>query len=74
MFHDSAAALAKDGHMIASVEQERLDRIKHSNAFPPLSVRCCLDKAAIRLSDLDHVDIYFSEDFVDMLVGTYIST
>jgi carbamoyltransferase len=74
MFHDSAAALVKDGDVIAAVEEERLNRVKHSNSFPSLSARFCLEKGGIRLSDLDYVAIYFREDFIDTWLGrTYLN-
>jgi carbamoyltransferase len=74
MFHDSAAALVKDGHVIAAIEQERLDRVKHSNSFPSMSARFCLKRGGIQLSDLDYVAIYFREDFIDTWLGrTYLN-
>jgi len=57
-FHDSAAAIIKDGKLIASVEEERLNRIKHSNDFPEKSISYCLEKANLSPSDIDHVAYY----------------
>ena len=51
--HDSAACLIIDGQIIASVEEERLDRIKHTNVFPVRSIDFVLKQAEIRLSDVD---------------------
>ena len=33
-YHDSAAALLKDGHVIAAVEEERFSRKKFDDDFP----------------------------------------
>lgn len=51
--HDSAAVLVKDGEVLAAIEEERLNRIKHSNCFPALSIRHCLDRYSLTLNDLD---------------------
>jgi carbamoyltransferase len=42
--HDSAAALVRDGEILVAIEEERLNRIKHSNYFPSLSIQYCLDR------------------------------
>jgi len=54
---DAAAAIIKDGRLIAAVEEERFNRLKHSAGFPARAIRYCLDTAGIRLEDLDHVGI-----------------
>ena len=54
---DAAAAIIKDGHLLAAVEEERFNRCKHSAGFPAKAIRYCLDAAGIRLEDLDHVGI-----------------
>lgn len=54
---DAAAALIKDGHFIAAVEEERFNRCKHSAGFPEQAIRYCLKEAAIGIEDLDHVGI-----------------
>src|SRR5215204_3425022 len=54
---DAAAAIIKDGHLIAAVEEERFNRFKHSAGFPAQSIRYCLDAVGITLADLDHVGI-----------------
>ena len=43
--HDASAVLLKDGCVVAGVAQERLDRVKLSNAFPIEAVRFCLKEA-----------------------------
>jgi len=54
---DAAAALVHDGKLIAAVEEERFNRVKHCAGFPEQSIRYCLDTAGISLEDLDHIGI-----------------
>lgn len=55
-FHpDASAALLKDGNLIVAVEEERLNRVKHSAGFPKQAVRYCLDKAGLTLDKIDHI-------------------
>jgi carbamoyltransferase len=54
---DAAAVLLKDGKIVAAVEEERFNRIKHSAGFPALAVRHCLEQAGIRITDVAHIGI-----------------
>jgi carbamoyltransferase len=54
---DAAAALIKDGSLIAAVEEERFNRIKHCAGFPKESIRYCLEAAGITIEDVEHVGI-----------------
>ena len=54
---DAAAAIIKDGRLIAAVEEERFNRCKHSAGFPDHAIRYCLEAAGIGVEDLDHVGI-----------------
>src|SRR5678815_980174 len=54
---DAAAAIIKDGRLIAAVEEERFNRIKHCAGFPEQSIRYCLDAAGVRLEDVDHIGV-----------------
>src|SRR4051812_16368042 len=57
-FHgDASAALVRDGRLVSAVEEERLNRRKHSAGFPSLSVRAVLDSAGVAPGDIDHVAI-----------------
>jgi len=56
---DATAALVIDGHLVAAVEEERFNRIKHWAGFPEESIRWCLDFAGLKASNLDHVAISF---------------
>ena len=57
-FHDSAAALVVDGVPVASVQQERLSRIKNDPGFPLEAIEWCLDQASLQPEDLDAVVFY----------------
>ena len=50
--HDSAAALIVDGEIVACVAEERLNRKKHSGAFPIGAIRYCLEEAGLSLDDV----------------------
>jgi carbamoyltransferase len=63
--HDAAAVLLDDGRVVAGIEQERIDRIKHSNKNCLQSVRACLACHSVGLDDVDHIAIYVSEAFFD---------
>ncbi len=56
---DASAALVVDGKLVAAVEEERFNRIKHWAGFPSQSIRYCLDVAGITPRDLDHIGISF---------------
>ena len=53
--HDSAACIARDGHILFAVAEERISRLKHDARFPSLSIEACLAAAGIRADQLDFV-------------------
>lgn len=57
-YHDSAAALVRDGRIIAAAQEERFSRKKHDERFPFHAVRYCLHEAGIGPEDLDAVAFY----------------
>ncbi|OAI57210.1 carbamoyltransferase [Planctomyces sp. SCGC AG-212-M04] len=57
---DASAALVVDGQLVAAVEEERFNRIKHWAGFPAQSIRYCLDSAGVRPEEVDHVAISFA--------------
>jgi carbamoyltransferase len=57
-FHDSAAALVADGHLIAAAHEERFSRIRHDPAFPAQAATWCLQQAGIDQSQLDFIVWY----------------
>jgi carbamoyltransferase len=57
-FHaDSAAALLKDGKLVAAVEEERFRRLKHWAGFPSEAVAYCLREGGVTLSDVQQVAV-----------------
>jgi carbamoyltransferase len=57
-YHDAAAALLKDGVLVAAAEEERFSRKKHDSGFPERAVRFCLEQAGIGPAELDYVVFY----------------
>jgi carbamoyltransferase len=57
---DASAALVIDGRLIAAVEEERFNRVKHWAGFPAESIRTCLATAGLDARVLDHVAISFN--------------
>ena len=57
-YHDSAAALLKDGHVIAAVEEERFSRKKFDDSFPKMAIEWCLKEAKITPSEIHSVAFY----------------
>ncbi|HLE21963.1 MAG TPA: carbamoyltransferase N-terminal domain-containing protein, partial [Vicinamibacteria bacterium] len=62
-FHDAAAALVKDGLLVAAAEEERFTRKKHDYSFPENAIRFVLDSEGIRGQDLDYV-AFFEKPFL----------
>jgi carbamoyltransferase len=54
---DAAAALIKDGRIVAAVEEERFNRVKHCAGFPAQSIQYCLRAAGIGIEQVEHVGI-----------------
>lgn len=54
---DAAACVVIDGRLVAAIEEERFERIKHWTGFPAQAIRWCLEAAGLRSSDLDHVAV-----------------
>jgi carbamoyltransferase len=67
VFHDSAAAIYKDGQLLAAAEEERFTHIKHGKRPIPFStyelpfhaIDYCLSVAGIHLKDVDHIAYSF---------------
>jgi carbamoyltransferase len=57
-YHDSAACLVVDGHIVAAAQEERFTRRKHDAAFPANAVAYCLREAGISAQAIDLVGFY----------------
>lgn len=70
VYHDSAVALIKDGILVAAVEEERFNRIKHakksridnSDEVPFASMDYCLKQAGISMEDIDYIGFSFKPE------------
>ena len=73
-YHDSAAALLKDGEIVAAAQEERFTRKKHDPAFPGNAIEYCLGEAGIGWQDVAHVAFY-DKPFLkfERLLETYVS-
>lgn len=57
-YHDSAAAIVRDGRIIAAAQEERFSRKKHDPRFPRKAINYCLSEAFIEADDIDAVVFY----------------
>ena len=74
-YHDSAAALIEDGHVIAAAQEERFTRRKHDASFPKNAVGYCLSERQVQISSLDAV-VFYEMPFLKFkrLLETYMAT
>ncbi len=73
-YHDSAAALIVDGHIVAAAQEERFTRKKHDSAYPSSAMAYCLGEAGVSLDDVSHV-VFYEKPFVkfERLLETYLT-
>ena len=73
-YHDSAAALVRDGEIVAAAQEERFTRKKHDSRFPSNAVEYCLSQEGVGLSDVDFVAFY-DKPFLkfERLLETYVA-
>ena len=73
-YHDSAAVLLRDGHIVGAAQEERFTRKKHDPSFPRNAIRYCLQAGGIRLDDVDYVAFY-DKPFLkfERLLETYLA-
>lgn len=57
-YHDSAAALIRDGDIIAAAQEERFSRKKHDQDFPQNAINYCLNAAGVTVKQIDFVAFY----------------
>ncbi|MDC3315295.1 carbamoyltransferase [Candidatus Thioglobus sp.] len=74
LYHDSAAALLKNGEIIAAAQEERFTRKKHDAGFPHHAIQYCLKEAGISASEIDNV-VFYEKPFVkfERLLETYLA-
>jgi len=74
-YHDAAAALLRDGQLVAAAEEERFTRVKHDFSYPQTAIQFCLESAGLQGSDLDYV-AFFEKPFrkFDRILMTTLQT
>lgn len=74
-YHDSAAALIKNGILVAAIQEERLNRIKHCADFPELAINSCLKIGKLEKKDLDFV-VFYEKPIVkfDRILTSHLAT
>jgi len=74
-YHDSAAALIKDGEIIAAAQEERFTRKKHDSSFPNHAIAYCLGAAGITAHELAYVTFYDKPLLkFERILETYLAT
>ncbi len=74
-YHDAAAALLRDGQLVAAAEEERFSRIKHDFDFPANAIRFCLERGKVDARELDYV-VFFEKPFrkLDRILASVLQT
>ena len=74
-YHDSAAVLLKDGHLVSAAEEERFSRIKHDYSFPSNAINFCLEHENITAENLDFV-VFHEKPFLKLerIIKTILAT
>lgn len=54
-YHDSSAAIVRDGIPLFAIAEERLSKVKHDAAFPTLAIKACLDHVGITITEIDQI-------------------
>ena len=73
-YHDSAAALLRDGEIVAAAQEERFTRRKHEAAFPARAVDFCLRRAGVTLDAVDCI-VFYDKPFLkfERLLESYVA-
>jgi carbamoyltransferase len=73
-YHDSAAALIRDGKVIAAAQEERFSRRRHDARFPAHAIQYCLAEDGIGIADVDHI-VFYDKPFLkfERLLQTYVA-
>lgn len=73
-YHDSAAAILRDGEILAAAQQERFSRRKHDASFPAQAIEYCLTEAQTDLATVENV-VFYDKPLIkfERLLETYLS-
>jgi carbamoyltransferase len=74
-YHDAAAALLRDGDLVAGAHEERFTRKRHDPDFPERAIQYCLSEAGLKVHDLDYV-VFYDKPLVkfERILATYLAT
>ncbi|WP_413391268.1 carbamoyltransferase [Prochlorococcus marinus] len=72
-YHDSAAALIRDGEIVVAVQEERFTRKKHDAGFPLNAVKYCINSQNIDLGEIEFI-VYYEKPLLtfERLLETYL--
>lgn len=75
LYHDSAAALVVDGHIVAAAQEERFSRRKHDPRWPELAIDAVLAQGGLGFDAVDRV-VFYDKPFLkfERLLESYIAT
>ena len=73
-YHDSAAALIRDGEIVAAAQEERFTRKKHDASFPAEAISYCLADAGTTIPQLDYI-VFYDKPLLkfERLLETYLA-
>ena len=73
-YHDSAAAILRNGEVVAAAQEERFSRKKHDARFPGHAIEYCLSECGLELTDISKV-VFYDKPLVkfERLLETYLS-
>ena len=73
-YHDSAAALIKNGKIISAAQEERFTRKKHDSSYPSNAVNFVLKHSNLKLTDVDYI-VFYEKPFLkfERLLETYVA-
>jgi carbamoyltransferase len=72
--HDAACVLIEDGVVLNAIEEERVNRIKHTNKFPSQSLTICLKNHGVCIEDVDLIAYYLSKEGMGSLAKIHYLT
>ena len=73
-YHDSAAAIIRNGEIVAAAQEERFSRKKHDSSFPARAVHFCIEAAGLKPNELDYV-VFYEKPFIkfERLLENYLA-
>lgn len=74
-YHDSAAAVIKDGKILAAAQEERFTRVKGDSRFPHHAIDYCLREAKLTIDEVEHIIFYENsvDKFERLLVTAHLT-